>query len=311
MSRLPRSVPGVVHMKSSKKETTLKEFRTWLMRSRSKKTTDLYYHRARAFLDWAGQRKITGKLLDQYISELTDEGKSQNTLATYYMNLRAFYRFLGLERELDDVEAPRFTETEINCPSIEDINLMLEQASKPLERALLSLQFGAGLRVTELRRLKRDDLVIHDDGSGEIVVRSAKTRAKVQDVRVPIGASVVGDVTAYLNSREDDLDPMFPSEQAADGMITEMTVNNNLKRLCKRAGVEAITSHQLRHALTTWLLQQGVSRDDVMKICRWRSERSIRRYDHLVPSEIRSRIPDPFAEGDEEDERCEPDHDEG
>lgn len=295
-------------MKATKRDEMLERYHLWLKRSKSEKTTDLYHQRAKAYMRWAGRRKLTGKLLDQYINHLTEEGKSRNTIATYDRNLRSLYRFLGLEAELLNIERPQFVQAEIECPTKEDIDRMLEKAVKPIERALLTLQFGAGLRVTELRQLKRSDLVIHPDGAGEVIVRSVKTRGRIEDVRVPIGAGVTAEVTAWLNSRDDELEPLFPSKKARDGLISEMTINATYRRLCERAGLPKITSHQLRHAYTTWLLKQGVSRDDVMKLCRWKSEKSMRRYDHLVPSDIRGRIPDPFDTPEvDEDERSEPD----
>jgi len=292
-------------MKVSKRTELLDKYHTWLLRSRAENTAELYYQRAKAFLKWAGRRKITGKLLDDYINHLTNEGKSRNTLATYYMNIRSLYKYMGLGAELNNLQAPQFVETEITCPTKEDIDKMLEVAVKPFERALLTLQFNAGLRVKELRQLKRSDLVIHPNGSGEVIVRSAKTRGRIEDVRVSIGAGVVAEVAAWLNGRDDDLEPMFPSKKARDGMLSAEAINYTYKRLCERAGIPKITSHQLRHAVTTWLLLKGVSRDDVMKHCRWNSEKSMRRYDHLLPTDIRGRIPDPFPEEDD-DERREP-----
>jgi integrase len=263
----------------------------------------LYVNRAKVFLDWAGRRKITGKLLDQYVHQLAKDGKSDNTIATYFLVLKALYKFLGKEEELDRYEIPKFRDVEIYCPDKEDVDKMIAACVKLRDKALVTLQFGCGLRAAEMRRLDQSDLVILEDGSGLVIVESVKTRTKKEKVAIPISHGVVKALSEWLNSRDDKEEAIFPStgkRKSKDGYITTETINYIYKSLCKKAGIEpAITSHQLRHACATWMLKQGVPKDHVKKICRWKDDSSIDRYDHLQPSDITG-LPDPFP--DEVDE---------
>ncbi len=287
-----------------KKKETLEDYRTWLQRTKSPSTIKLYINRATAFLDWAGRRRVTGKLLDEYIHELAKDGKSDNTIATYFLVLKALYRFLGKDEELDRYEIPKFRDVEIYCPDKEVIDQMIAACVKLRDKALITLQFGCGIRAGEMRRLNQSDLVILEDGSGQIIVESEKTRTKKEKVAVPISRGVVKALSEWLNSRDDKYEAMFPStgkRKSKDGYITTDTINHVYRRLCKKAGIDPpITSHQLRHACATWMLKQGVPKDHVKKICRWKDDASIDRYDHLLPSDITG-LPDPFPDDDDEE----------
>lgn len=283
-------------------QVDLDKYEVWLKRSRAQKTVKCYVGQAREFLRWIGRRKISGKALDDYITFLAEEGKSQNTVATYYRWLCSLYRFLDLDVELKRVDTPHFKKADIKCPTKEEVDQLVAAAVKPLERALVMVQFGAGLRVGELRRLNRSDIIINDDGTGVVMVKSLKDRDGRGKVGIPVSKGVIRAVMQWLNTRDDNLEPLFPSKHAREGIITSEAIQAIYKRLCKRAGVPEITTHQLRHAYTTWLLLQGVSRSDIMKLCRWKDVRSIEPYDHVIPTDISSRVPDPFPDDDGGDE---------
>jgi integrase len=56
------------------------------------------------------------------------------------------------------------------------------------------------------------------------------------------------------------------------------------KKAAKRAGVEGLRWHDLRHTGASWAVQNGVTLQELMALGGWKSYRMVLRYAHLAPS---------------------------
>ena len=93
--------------------------------------------------------------------------------------------------------------------------------------------------------------------------------------RLPLPGDVgdVGDVgealVAYLRlRRRNDSRRVFLSEHAPTGPIGPPGVRSVVRDACRRAGIENVAAHRLRHALASQLLREGASLIDISQVLR-------------------------------------------
>ena len=75
-----------------------------------------------------------------------------------------------------------------------------------------------------------------------------------------------------------------------DKYMAEYSAINKAPRAIKKAGIERLRFHDLRHTFATRLVQNGVDLYRVQKLGRWKTTSMIMRYAHHYPESLRPRI---------------------
>jgi len=142
--------------------------------------------------------------------------------------------------------------------------------------ALCGLLLHAGLRVSELCALNRDDLELHDR-SGWVTVRWGKGN---KQRRVPLNVTIRRILQTYLPTLPPDQVALFASERAE--RITPRGVQYLVSRYAYLARLQGVTPHTLRHTFCKNLIDQGVSLEQVATLAGHSSLDVTRRY--VTPS---------------------------
>ena len=123
------------------------------------------------------------------------------------------------------------------------------------DRAMLELMYASGLRVSELVKLRRDELNL-EHGVVRLIGKGGKERL------VPMGEFALDALRLWLRDGRPELaqaesaDWVFPSTQG--GPMTRQNFWHLIKRHARAAGIHAALSpHTLRHAFATHLLEHG------------------------------------------------------
>lgn len=214
--------------------------------------------------------------------------------------LRALLRYLVQEEERD-VYPPdrvkRFKEEQrkVKVLYMDELQRLLKAPPEDTreglrDRAILSLFFSTGLRLTELRMLNRRDLNFQ---TREISVRGK--RGKVRIVFLSDGA--VQTLQAYLDSRIDHLVPLFISgfSRAATEMppgegyrLSRFTIYKMVKKYASRAGIVTDPSpHTLRHSFATNLLQNGADLRSVQEMLGHKDLSTTQIYTHVTNPQLK------------------------
>jgi integrase/recombinase XerD len=130
--------------------------------------------------------------------------------------------------------------------------------------AILTLCSRLGLRAGEVARLELDDI---DWRHGELVVRGKGARRD----RLPLPADVGEAITVWLTrGRPNDIDTsaVFVRLCAPHGPLDSTGVSAVVRRASRRAGIEPIGAHRLRHTAATAMLQAGGSLIEVGQVLR-------------------------------------------
>jgi site-specific recombinase XerD len=267
-------------------EQVLSEYRRWLIESRglAEATVRGREQIARQFLlgrvttdDPRGVLGITGAELNRFL--VLECGRVSDASAVAYTGrLRSLLRFLaargladpGLEQAVPRVARWRQA-TVPQVPTRPDVEQLLSGCDRgsvapARDRAVLLLLARLGLRAIEVSRLELRDL---DWPASEICVDGKGH----QCARLPLPAEVADALIAHLRcrGRYPGQTRVFLSAHAPIRPLEASGVRTIVRNACRRAGIERVAAHQLRHALASDLLRAGASMPAVGQVLRHRS----------------------------------------
>ncbi len=247
-------------------------------------------HKFLIYLQLRGIRKptaITSLHVMTYLKTHIEAGRGDATICRYYQSIKAYSRFLRRIRVLasdftDDMEPPSTKQKAPRIPTQAQMELILAQPDASprgiRDRAILELLYSSGLRASELC-----DLELRDFGGNSILVscgKGEKTRT------VPLTSVASLTISRYINEvRGYDDGYLFVTMEQLKAIRRE-----NLSRLVReyalKAGVKHVTSHTLRHACATHLLDQGADLRLIQEVLGHASIASTQRYTHLSSKKI-------------------------
>jgi site-specific recombinase XerD len=135
--------------------------------------------------------------------------------------------------------------------SREEVARLLDAAENQKHRVLMMTAYSAGLRVSELVRLKPQD--IHSD---RMLIRVNQGKGR-KDRYTLLSQRLLGELRAYWRESRPEL-WLFPNQTRTDHMPT-CTPARAFYRLKRRAGItHGHGIHTLRHSFATHLLEAGV-----------------------------------------------------
>ena len=124
------------------------------------------------------------------------------------------------------------------------------------DKALLSLLYASGLRVSELIELKLKNLIITD---GVIRVLGKGNKERI----VPVGNIALSHIQNYLSNLRVELSAKGKSQgilflNSRGGKLTRMSIWNIFQENTIKAGInKKVSPHILRHSFATHLLEGG------------------------------------------------------
>ncbi len=122
--------------------------------------------------------------------------------------------------------------------------------------AILELLFATGMRISELCKLKKDDVSL-EDRNIKIYGKGAKERY------IQIGSTMVlKALQEYERAFEEQIAAMgHYFINRLGNQISDQSVRNMICKYCRLAGIELhITPHMFRHSFATFLLEEDVNR---------------------------------------------------
>lgn len=228
------------------------------------------YHRdLRHFGHYLRERSVdleTAARIDlvRYFQVLRSAGISARSVARALAAIRGLFRFLVSERHMkndptENVENPKLWSTLPKSLQGTEVEALLAAPDRETpeglrDAAMLELLYATGLRVSELTRVKIDDLVM-DAGFLRTIGKGSKERI------VPFGDTARDAIVAYMENGRRKFDKhgdrtLFLTNRGRG--MTRQTVWLKIVKYAKAAGIRAkISPHVLRHSFATHLLENG------------------------------------------------------
>ncbi len=235
-----------------------------------------YYHRA--------PDRVTDREVQAYLLHLMRERKlswSSCNVAVYGM--RFFYhQTLGREKTTFHIPGPRKPSKLPEILSREEVARLLAQTGLPRHRVLLMIAYAAGLRVSELVRLR-----VRDIDSDRMTIRVEQGKG-AQDRYTLLSPRLLEELRTYWKL-ERPQPWLFPMRGVARPMhpTTAQRIYIGAKQ---RAGIaKAGNIHALRHAFATHLLEAGIDLYTIQRLLGHRHITSTTRYLHLARKDVTDR----------------------
>ena len=208
--------------------------------------------------------KVERSHLTRYFQALRTAGISARSVARALAGIRGFFRFLVSERHLqhdptENLERPKLWSSLPNSlqPSEVEALLAAPDRTKPAglrDAAMLELLYATGLRVSELIRVKVDDLVL-DASFLRTIGKGSKERV------VPFGDTAREVILTYLENGRAHFDKrgdvhLFLSNRGRP--MSRQSFWMKIAKYARQAGFTGrISPHMLRHSFATHLLENG------------------------------------------------------
>lgn len=273
--------------------TSLRDYEADLTLNKSKTTVDAYLFDVVQFMKYLqvkGVKRLSSlkpEHITNYLGGLKIDGRSDASLNRYYMSIKSYCRFLRKIKAIlsdftEDVPIPRIRVKAPMVPTREQVQCILDQPDIETEagvrdRAILELLYSSGLRASELCALKLKD--VHNQ---QVLVSCGK-RGKTRSV--PITNTAHKWVTHYVERcRGTHAGPLF--ETVTGKALNRQRLNDMVTRYAKKADVEGLTTHSLRHACATHLLDKGADLRLIQEVLGHSSIASTQRYTHLSSNKI-------------------------
>jgi len=228
-----------------------------------------------------GADGITRQHITLWLAHLQRETKPA-TAATKYRGAARFFGWLVAEQEIEvspmaGMRPPAIPETPAPVPTEDDLRRLLRAADgKTFEdrrdAAVITLFIDSGARLSELALLRLEDV--------DLERRSVRVMGKGRRPRdLPLGTKATLALNRYLRKRPGHrlarLDALWLGHA---GPMTPSGVSDIIERRAKKAGIEGLHPHSLRHAFAHSWLASGGNEGDLMSLAGWRSRTMLQRY---------------------------------
>jgi len=157
-----------------------------------------------------------------------------------------------------------------------EVERLLVASTDIKHRAIFTMLYGAGLRVSELLALKIADI---DSQRMVVHVRNTKNR---HDRIVPLSPRMLQSLREYWKARGPKGALLFPGLGGTKPLSRD-AVGLAIRATARRAGIDKkVHPHLMRHAFATHMLELGADLRTVQILLGHRSLSSTTRYTHLT-----------------------------
>jgi integrase/recombinase XerD len=209
--------------------------------------------------------------------------------------LRAFYKFAENEKILpaniaENLSLPRRWKRLPKALSNDEIHKLLTPeapatADSLCDHAVLELAYACGLRLSELKDLRLEQLHL-DAGFINVIGKGNKERV------VPVGKTAIAALNQFIETgRPRLITPKSPANVFLNRRGTPfaaVTLWRRIKNRVKRSGIERnITPHMLRHSFATHLLEHGADLRVIQELLGHASIGTTEIYTHVAGNRLR------------------------
>ena len=295
-------------------QTLVEDFLQYLRheRGQAEHTQRTYAALLGKFTTWAGKNGLTDwkqvqlkHLMDflqherqRSLANQPKESSRKLSSESVYLEiaaLRAFYRFAESEKLLpanvaENLSLPKRWKRLPKALTSQEIEKLLvpEQPEIPqslCDQAILELAYASGLRLSELRGLRLEQLHL-EAGFINVIGKGNKERV------VPVGKKAVESMNRYLDAGRPSL---VNKRSPANVFLTKrgtafaaVTLWLRMKKRIRRAGIARnVTPHMLRHSFATHLLEHGADLRVIQELLGHASISTTEVYTHVTGNRLR------------------------
>lgn len=258
----------------------------------SQNTIDAYRRDLGDFFDYYAELeidKIQRTQINTYVRNLHEKEFSATSVTRKIASLRGFFKWVCANEHSPvnptlTLEQPKVPQRLPKVMTMQEINEILNQDLSKIQRVMLELLYGCGLRVSELVNLKINDY----DLKGKFLECTGKGS---KDRIVPMGNKACEAVKDYLPERDFLVQKfnlktkqLLINEKGKN--VTRQEVYTFIHEQGKKIH-KAISPHTLRHSFATHLLENGADLRVVQELLGHSDVSTTQLYTHISKKRLK------------------------
>lgn len=253
----------------------------------SNKTQENYQSSVKSFLYHFKDVKEPSRISTQEIKEYLCKFDTINTRNHKLCAIKSFYEItVGMPLKLDKIP---FSKKDKKLPivlSVAEIQFMFNTCENLKHKAILTLLYSCGLRVSELINLRWKDI-----DRSRMIINIIQAKGN-KDRQVGLNDKLIGLLEQYYreyNPKEYVLNGQFPDKELR---YSERSVGEVIKQLAVKAGIDnkRVYTHLIRHCHATHLLENGTDLSIIQKLLGHSNIETTQIYTHISHNHI-SKVP--------------------
>ncbi|MCP4901132.1 MAG: tyrosine-type recombinase/integrase [bacterium] len=246
-------------------------------------TIKVYVHAVAKFARHFGQSPdtLSGEDVRAYFVHLLDRGIARSSCVVVRSALRHLYaNTLGRPDCLEAVPRPKRERRLPVVLSREEVRRLFAKVTNLKQRALFMVAYDAGLRLSELRNLR-----VNDIDSQRMVIRVRQGKGK-KDRYARLTPGLLKLLRQYWREYQPQ-SWLFPGA-SMDKRYDMATPGQLLKKVCRKAGItKRVSMHTLRHSFATHLLEAGANLRIIQQMLGHEKIQTTSLYTHISLEELR------------------------
>ena len=212
--------------------------------------------------------------IKQFLLNKQASGAAPQTVNLYLNAIKFFYREVIADCQRIDI---KFSKKNKRLPIVlsrSEVKQILESIKNTKHRLIISLSYGAGLRVSEVI-----DLRVRDVDLDELTIHIKQAKGKKD--RITVFPEKLKTDMQNLIAGKDKKDWVFASERG--GKLTTRTAQKVFENSIKKTGIKkSATFHSLRHSFATHLLENGIDVRYVQELLGHQNIRTTQKYTQVT-----------------------------
>lgn len=250
----------------------------------SQKTIKSYLYGLREYFSFKGSdfAKLDQEDIRNFLLHCEKRHISPQSRNLFLNAIKFYYRNVVKNPQKIEIQSAKRPKSLPTVLSRSEITKILESLKNAKHKLLLSLAYGAGLRVSEVVVLKVQDLDFE-----ELTVHIKQ--AKGQKDRISVIPTSLIDGLKNLIAGKDKNDLVFASERG--GKLTTRTAQKVFENALRDSGIKKdATFHSLRHSFATHLLENGTDVRFVQELLGHQNIRTTQIYTHVTNPKLKNII---------------------
>ncbi len=233
--------------------------------------------------------KIQRTQINSYIRTLHEKHFSAASIMRKIASLRGFFKWACINNVTKTdpaltLEQPRIPQKLPKVMTVEEINNLLNRNLNKLQRVIVELLYGCGLRVSELVNLKINDY----DLNGKYLECTGKGS---KDRIVPMGKKAIKAIKDFLperdyNMQKYNIQSKYLLINKHGRHVTRQEVYTFIHNLGKSLH-KSISPHTLRHTFATHLLENGADLRVVQELLGHSNVSTTQLYTHISKKRLK------------------------
>jgi site-specific recombinase XerD len=252
------------------------------LRNYSPRTVKSYLYGLRNYFKFKKSdfRRLDQQNIRNFLLHAKKKNLSAQTRNLYLNAIKFYYHQVVKTHHKIQIKTAKRPQSLPVILSRQEIKEVIAQTNNAKHKLILALAYGAGLRVSEVVKLKVNDINLE---SSTIHLK----RAKGGQDRLTIFPDKLKTSLSKIWAQKSKDDFVFSSQQG--GRLSTRTAQKIFKASCKKAKIKKdATFHSLRHSFATHLIEDGVDIRYVQKLLGHQNIRTTQRYTRVTNSKLKN-----------------------